>query len=184
MEPLEDVKSFKDWTARLWEYSGYQYFVKEYSREENWVIVGKNLRLIKYNHYDNDELRDYLWNNVDLKDERIDAIRNNGYEGSYDDFTDWIDIRDYSYTLDSINDQDVIDWFRENVDSDYEWYNIEEYTWRNLGVGNNNIVAMDWQEIWIINAWDSLPEEDKNADLWFDIQQYYGLASEYKYVKI
>lgn len=51
-------------------------------------------------------------------------------------------------------------------------------------VENGKLVAMDHQEIGIINAWDSLPEEDKNNDLWYDIQQFYGLASEYKYVKI
>lgn len=157
-----------------------RYFVmKAYKRVDGESI--EILRLHKTYYRDDDELRDYFYENYEYKDNRKDAVRFSDYEGSLEQYTNEIDDNRWDYVgwiISPCNYSDVQDWYQEFIDSNVGANNIEDD-------GSWEIRFQDWKfNIEILNEIDTIVEENKDENVWTDVKLYFWLCDEYKFLSI
>lgn len=157
-----------------------RYFVSKAYKGIGWEQV-EILRLHKTYYRDDDELRDYFYENYEYKDNWIDAVRFNDYEGSLEQYTNEIDDDRWDYIgwiIPSCNYSDVQDWYQEFIDSNVGANNIEDD-------GSWEIKFQDWKfNVDILNEIDNIVEENKDENVWTGVKLYFWLCDEYKFLSI
>lgn len=169
-------------TVWLWEYGGYQWFVRK--RVANWE---PNIRLYSYDHRDSDALREFFYDNFEYKEHWKDAVVSWDTEDSYEDFCSGIDECWYDYieeVVNSCSDWYVEEWFKENIDSEYDCDNIESVNYYDISYYVKRDTT-EWSQIDIpiFKNFDNIPDDQKDTKVYMDVLNEFGLLK-YEFVNI
>lgn len=156
------------------------YFVAELCNTINGEQI-KYLRIKEVTTRDSDEIYDEFREYFDYKSEWIHAVRYDDYEDSYEDFIEFIDNNYWDYidqVIDSCSSPEIVDWVQENVDSDYNEWNIDDRGGNKIELADNGTFA---NYNYILSEDNFTNLDERNDELYTEILTYFGKC-DYKYM--
>lgn len=168
----ESVWIATDWTSH--------YFVRKNKR----IYNGEekiSYSLIEIDTQDDDGVYEDFDNSYDYKEEWKNAVRYNDYEGSLEDFIDEVRENYWDYVGDVLSgceDDDILNWVQENIDSNYWKYNIL------IDAEHEIKLREDWEfDNYLLRTFLDIDLERRDDEVFSDLLCEFGKL-DYKYVKL